>query len=129
MRNDTRRVRNGLLLAVVIGSVVAGRTTAKADPKPPRAQITILYDAFGKPSAMQKDWGFAALIEYGGKRILFDTGNNPDTFAHNVRSKDVDLARLDFAIISHRHGDHIGGLNHLLRVNPAVKIFVPKENV
>jgi 7,8-dihydropterin-6-yl-methyl-4-(beta-D-ribofuranosyl)aminobenzene 5'-phosphate synthase len=39
-----------------------------------KAQITILYDAFGKPSAMEKDWGFGALIEYGGKRILFYTG-------------------------------------------------------
>ncbi len=30
-------------------------------------QNDILYDAFGKLSAMEKDWGFAALIEYGGK--------------------------------------------------------------
>jgi 7,8-dihydropterin-6-yl-methyl-4-(beta-D-ribofuranosyl)aminobenzene 5'-phosphate synthase len=37
---------------------------------PYKAQITILYDAFGKDSAMQKDWGYAALVEYGGKRIL-----------------------------------------------------------
>src|SRR5215471_16497572 len=45
------------------------------------AQITVLYDAFGKTSSMQKDWGYAALIEYGGRRILFDTGNNPDILA------------------------------------------------
>jgi hypothetical protein len=31
---------------------------------------------------MEKDWGFAALIEYGGKRILFDTGDNPDILAN-----------------------------------------------
>jgi len=37
-----------------------------AGAEPAKAQITILYDAFGKPSAMQKDWGFAALIERGG---------------------------------------------------------------
>ena len=37
-----------------------------------KAEITVLYDAFGKPSAMKKDWGFSALIEYGEKRI-----NNP----------------------------------------------------
>ncbi len=40
---------------------------------PPQAQITVLYDAFGKSSDMHKDWGYAALVEYGGKRILFDT--------------------------------------------------------
>src|SRR5512140_1220365 len=127
MRNDTRRVRNGLLLAVLIGSVVAGRTTAKADPKPPQAQITILYDAFGKPSAMQKDWGYAALVEYGGKRILFDTGNDPDVLARNAKAKNIDLTRLDFVVMSHRHGDHMGGLSHILSVNPKVRIYAPKE--
>ena len=90
-------------------------------------RVTILYDAFGKASLLQKDWGFAALIEYGGKRILFDTGNNSETFAHNVKALRIDLKRLDFVIISHRHGDHTSGLNYLLSVNPGVRIYVPKE--
>jgi 7,8-dihydropterin-6-yl-methyl-4-(beta-D-ribofuranosyl)aminobenzene 5'-phosphate synthase len=93
-----------------------------------KPEITILYDAFGKSPTMKKDWGFAALIEYGGKRILFDTGNNSEIFAHNVKAKGVDLTKLDFAIVSHRHGDHMGGLNYLLSVNPGVKIYVPQEN-
>jgi 7,8-dihydropterin-6-yl-methyl-4-(beta-D-ribofuranosyl)aminobenzene 5'-phosphate synthase len=83
---------------------------------------------FGKTSTMKKDWGFSALIEYGGKRILFDTGNNADIFAHNVEAKGIDLRQLDFAVASHRHGDHTSGLNHLLKVNPAVKIYAPQEN-
>lgn len=95
---------------------------------PEKAQITVLYDAFGRPSPLQKDWGFAALVEYGGKRILFDTGNNAEIFAHNVQAKGIDLTRLDFAVISHRHGDHTSGLPYLLRVNPKVPIYVPKEN-
>jgi 7,8-dihydropterin-6-yl-methyl-4-(beta-D-ribofuranosyl)aminobenzene 5'-phosphate synthase len=93
-----------------------------------RPQITILYDAFGRPSSMKKDWGFSALIEAGGKRILFDTGNNPEIFAHNVKARGIDLKRLDFVVMSHRHGDHIGGLSHLLRINPNVPIYAPKEN-
>jgi len=52
-----------------------------------KAEITVLYDAFGKTSTMKKDWGFAAYIEYGGKRILFDTGNDAEIFAHNVQAK------------------------------------------
>ena len=77
---------------------------------------------------MKKDWGFSAYIEYGGKKILFDTGNNADIFAHNVQAKGIDLTKLDFAIISHRHGDHTSGLNYLLKVNPTVKIYAPQEN-
>jgi 7,8-dihydropterin-6-yl-methyl-4-(beta-D-ribofuranosyl)aminobenzene 5'-phosphate synthase len=92
-----------------------------------KAQITILYDAFGKEPAMQKDWGYAALVEYGGKRILFDTGNNPEVLERNAKAKGVDLTKLDFVVMSHRHGDHMGGLSYLLRVNPRVKIYAPKE--
>ena len=92
------------------------------------AQITVLYDAFGRTSTMRKDWGFSALIEYGDKRILFDTGNNADIFAHNVEAKAIDLKQLDFAVVSHRHGDHTSGLNYLLKVNPTVKIYAPQEN-
>jgi 7,8-dihydropterin-6-yl-methyl-4-(beta-D-ribofuranosyl)aminobenzene 5'-phosphate synthase len=91
------------------------------------AQITVLYDAFGKASTMQKDWGYAAFVEYGGKRILFDTGNNPDILAQNAKAKGVDLTKLDFVVMSHRHGDHMGGLTYLLKVNPTVKIYAPKE--
>lgn len=92
-----------------------------------KAQITVLYDAFGKDPAMQKDWGYAALVEYGGRRILFDTGNNPDVLEQNARAKGVDLSKLDFVVMSHRHGDHMGGLSYLLKVNPRVKIYAPKE--
>ena len=94
---------------------------------PTQAQITVLYDAFGKSSDMHKDWGYAALVEYGGKRILFDTGNNPDILAHNAKVKGVDLSKLDLVVMSHRHGDHMGGLSYVLKVNPAVKIYAPKE--
>jgi metal-dependent hydrolase (beta-lactamase superfamily II) len=49
-----------------------------------------LKAAFGKTSTMKKDWGFAALIEYGGKRILFETGNNAEIFAQNVEARGID---------------------------------------
>src|SRR3954447_15107701 len=58
-------------------------------------RVTILYDAFGETTALTKDWGFAALVEYRGLRILFDTGNNPQVFAHNAAAAEVDLALLD----------------------------------
>jgi 7,8-dihydropterin-6-yl-methyl-4-(beta-D-ribofuranosyl)aminobenzene 5'-phosphate synthase len=90
-------------------------------------RVTILYDSFGKNSAFTMDWGYAALVEYGGKRILFDTGNNAEIFGHNVKAAGVDLRKLDFVVMSHRHGDHMGGLAYLLRVNPTIKIYAPKD--
>jgi glyoxylase-like metal-dependent hydrolase (beta-lactamase superfamily II) len=52
---------------------------------------------------MKKDWGFSALVEVAGKRILFDTGNDRDIFAANIKAKGIDLANLDFVVMSHRH--------------------------
>ena len=114
--------------ALLAGSAGPRLSTTAMAAEPDKAQITLLYDAFGKTSDLQKDWGFAAFIEYGGKRILVDTGNNADIFAHNVKAKGIDLANLDFAVVTHRHGDHTSGLNYLLSVNPHVKIYAPKEN-
>ena len=96
-------------------------------PDPAKAQITVLYDAFGRDPTLQKDWGYAAFVEVGGKRILFDTGNNAEVLAKNVAAKRVDLASLDFVVMSHRHGDHMGGMTYLLSVNPKVRIYAPKE--
>src|SRR5438445_10212530 len=115
------------LVAGVAGCTATTSPLPAVSADPSKAQITVLYDAFGKASAMQKDWGYAALIEYGGKRILFDTGNNPEILALNAKAKNVDLSRLDFVVMSHRHGDHMGGIAYLLSVNPKVKIYAPKE--
>ena len=98
---------------------------ANAGRQQPR--LTVLYDAFGRASEMQKDWGYSALIEFGGRRILFDTGNDAAVFANNVEANGVDLRTIDFVVISHRHGDHVGGLSHVLSVNPKVRIYAPKE--
>jgi 7,8-dihydropterin-6-yl-methyl-4-(beta-D-ribofuranosyl)aminobenzene 5'-phosphate synthase len=91
------------------------------------SRITVLYDAFGNPSKLVKDWGYASLVEYGGKRILFDSGNDAGIFEHNVGQLGIDLKRLDAVVISHRHGDHTSGLTYLLKVNPGVVIYVPQE--
>src|SRR5262249_16529963 len=99
------------IAALMVSTAAIGPAPAYAESS--IAQITVLYDGFGKTSTMRKDWGFSALIEYGGQRILFDTGNNAEIFTHNVEAKGIDLRQLDFAVVSHRHGDHTSGLNHL----------------
>ena len=114
-------------LVFVLAASSLNSSTASAQLSPAKAQITVLYDAFGKSSAMHKDWGYAAFIEYGGRRILFDTGNNPDILAENAKVEGIDLTKLDYVVMSHRHGDHMGGLNYLLRINPKVTIYAPKE--
>lgn len=56
------------------------------------------------------EWGFAALVEADGHRLLFDTGARPGTVLANVRELGVDLATVTDVVLSHHHGDHTGGL-------------------
>jgi 7,8-dihydropterin-6-yl-methyl-4-(beta-D-ribofuranosyl)aminobenzene 5'-phosphate synthase len=103
--------------------VLAGGATAQEAP----ARVTILYDAFGKPSTLKRGWGYSSLVEYGGKRVLFDTGGDLDDFTFNVNSLGIDLSQLDFVVITHRHGDHTAGLHQVLKLNPTVRIYTPVE--
>jgi len=120
-------------LTAAVGSIWLLSSCATTQPTPtttaaPPARITVLYDAFGKDAAMTKDWGYAALVEINGKRILFDTGDDAAVLAKNVKAKGVDLTKLDFVVLSHRHSDHVSGLSFVLSVNPKVKIYAPKES-
>ena len=129
-----------LLAGTITGMVMTTATIGTAAAAGPENRITILYDAFGKDASMRMDWGFSALVETAGKRILFDTGDDRDIFEANVKAKNVDLTKLDFVVLSHRHGDHMaagpcverqsngedlraqGGLRHL-RLVAAVELL------
>src|SRR5215471_9038139 len=53
---------------------------------------------------------YAALVEADGHRILFDTGARPDTVLRNARELGVNLSDVQEVVLTHNHGDHVGGL-------------------
>jgi 7,8-dihydropterin-6-yl-methyl-4-(beta-D-ribofuranosyl)aminobenzene 5'-phosphate synthase len=63
------------------------------------------------------EWGFSALVEADGHRLLFDTGARPTTVLENARELKVDLAGITDVVLSHNHSDHTGGLVTLRREN------------
>ena len=69
------------------------------------------------------EWGFAALVEADGHRILVDTGARPQTVLQNARELGVDLSSVNDVILTHNHGDHVGGLmtlrTELMKINPS----------
>jgi 7,8-dihydropterin-6-yl-methyl-4-(beta-D-ribofuranosyl)aminobenzene 5'-phosphate synthase len=91
-------------------------------------KITNLNDSFTKKKELIMDWGYSSLIEFKGKKILFDIGNDASIVKKNIEKLGVDLKDIDFVILSHRHGDHMGGMDYLLSKNPNVKIYAPSEN-
>lgn len=67
--------------------------------------------------------GLSLYIEFGQTRILFDAGQS-GAFAHNARALGVDLGQVDFAVLSHGHYDHGGGLTRFLELNDHAPIYV-----
>ena len=56
------------------------------------------------------EWGFSALVEVDGEKILFDTGSRPNTVFQNATELNIDLSNIKNVYLSHNHKDHTGGL-------------------
>jgi 7,8-dihydropterin-6-yl-methyl-4-(beta-D-ribofuranosyl)aminobenzene 5'-phosphate synthase len=69
------------------------------------------------------EWGFAALLEGDGHRILIDTGARPTTVLSNAVDLGVDLTGVHELVLTHNHEDHTGGLvtlrRELMKKSPA----------
>jgi 7,8-dihydropterin-6-yl-methyl-4-(beta-D-ribofuranosyl)aminobenzene 5'-phosphate synthase len=73
-----------------------------------------------------EEHGLSLFIEANGKKILFDTGAS-SLFSENAEKLGVDLKKVDFAVISHGHYDHGGGLETFFSINPTALVYV-REN-
>lgn len=62
---------------------------------------------------MNKEYGEAILIKYGNYEILVDSGNNTDaSHVKEVLTTYVTDKTIDLLVVTHPHGDHIGGINN-----------------
>ncbi|HEY6461209.1 MAG TPA: MBL fold metallo-hydrolase, partial [Polyangiaceae bacterium] len=105
-----------------------GSEALPAPPTLPENTATELFDSFGRPhDGVRQGWGFSTILRHGGHTILFDGGDSADVLASNARALGVDLREVDIAVLSHDHMDHSAGIDYLLSVNPAVKLYVPAE--
>jgi len=93
------------------------RTNAQSAPAAPpelrTLKITILSTMLADDGI--GEWGFAALVEADGHKILFDTGARPNTVLENSRELKIDLQDVQDVILSHFHDDHTTGLLTLRR--------------
>lgn len=114
------------LLAAVLALVFFDGRRALAEGE---FEILNAYDAFGGADVkgVTQDFGFSALIKHRGKTILFDAGTNADILEKNLKALKVNPAKIDFAIISHAHPDHVSGFDYVLKANPKLKIYMPYD--
>jgi 7,8-dihydropterin-6-yl-methyl-4-(beta-D-ribofuranosyl)aminobenzene 5'-phosphate synthase len=95
-----------LIVSLLVPAAVLAQPAAPHKVKTLEIKIlsTMLADeGFG-------EWGFAALVEADGRRILFDTGANEDTVARNLKALGLTLRDVEVVILSHNHWDHTTGL-------------------
>jgi 7,8-dihydropterin-6-yl-methyl-4-(beta-D-ribofuranosyl)aminobenzene 5'-phosphate synthase len=89
-------------------------------------RLTVLND--NAPSkGLLNEWGWSLLVE-GEQRFLFDADTNPLVLAHNSKALRVSLKGLDFAVLSHWHYDHYGGLPYIAELNPGLRLYAPPGN-
>lgn len=93
----------------------------------PPVEIRVIYDNTSAQEGIGADWGFAAVVSAGGRRVLFDTGTKPGLFMENLKLLEVDPASLECVVISHKHGDHMGGLAPLRALNPRLAVHLPER--
>lgn len=93
------------------------------------AKVVVLVDNNANPnnSLLDTAWGLSILVEVPGKKILFDTGPNPYVLEHNAKILNANLSDVDIIVISHEHGDHVGGLKLLPKVNKRAIVYIPKH--
>lgn len=89
-------------------------------------KITAILENTTNRDDMQVEHGLSLYIEANGKKILFDMGQT-DLFYKNAKALGIDLSAVDFAVLSHGHYDHGGGLRKFLEINRTAPIYVNRD--
>lgn len=121
-------LRPSLFLMGVLAASPGGLAGQEGDARTARApgrvgslRVTVLSTMMADTRGIG-EWGFSAIVEADGHRLLFDTGARPETVLKNARELGIDLTHVNEVILSHHHGDHTGGLltlrRELARGNP-----------
>lgn len=89
--------------------------------------ISVVYDNYEFDPRLTTSWGISCLVEIDGKTILFDTGGDSPTLLGNMEKLGIDPPQIDIVVLSHIHGDHVGGLYGFLEVNNKVTVYIPSS--
>ena len=70
--------------------------------------------------------GLSLFADAGRRRFLFDMGQTA-LFAENARALGIDLNAADFAVLSHGHYDHGGGMATFLALNDHAPVYLSRR--
>ncbi|HET6899048.1 MAG TPA: MBL fold metallo-hydrolase [Vicinamibacteria bacterium] len=101
-----------LTAALALAALASAPLSPAAAPDPPARVHALKIQILSTMLADEGigEWGFGAIVEVDGQRILFDTGARPTTVLQNAKELKVDLSQVPQVVFSHNHSDHTGGL-------------------
>lgn len=88
-------------------------------------KITALIENVPFNDEFCSEHGLSLYIETSDRKILFDMGQT-DLYIRNAERLGVDLSKVDFAVLSHGHYDHGGGLEKFLEINKDAPVYVSR---
>ena len=88
-------------------------------------KFTIVYDNETTRKDLIPAWGFACVIDFGWKKILFDTGWDGHILLSNMEKLGYMPEDIGVIILSHWHLDHIGGLPTILDKTSDIEVIIP----
>jgi 7,8-dihydropterin-6-yl-methyl-4-(beta-D-ribofuranosyl)aminobenzene 5'-phosphate synthase len=94
----------------------------KSSAPPKTITITTLVDNT-TADKLQSEHGLSLWIEFGDKRVLFDTGQS-DMIIRNAELLGINLTGADTIVISHGHYDHTGGLKAVLDIAAHATLYL-----
>ncbi len=95
--------------------------------KKPGITLISVYDNYQVNPELKTAWGFATVIKTPQDTILFDTGGDSEILLSNMKKLGINPASIKKVVISHIHGDHLGGLEGFLERNSNVTVFIPSS--
>lgn len=88
-------------------------------------KITALVENTSVNPDIGAEHGLSLYIETENHKILFDTGQT-NLFEENAKKLGIDLSLVDFAVLSHGHYDHSGGLRRFFEINDHAPVYISK---
>ena len=111
-----------LALMVLLGGCGTSTTQGSGTQRASAATVTDSDKAL-HVSILNVGQADATLIQYKGKNMLIDTGDVDSRDALVKQLKDKKVKTLDVVLITHPHGDHLGGMAALFKAFQIKKIY------
>ena len=121
----------GIIMTVMLFSCQKGEENILISVENPteKPEVTLIsvYDNYQVDRRLKTAWGFATIVETPKDSILFDTGGDSEILLFNMEKLGINPISVKKVVISHIHGDHVGGLGGFLEKNSSVTVFIPSS--